>query len=103
MPRIPPANLVLVQSCLTFRALERLLNCPPQAGDPDQLGQGDRRRAVAAVVRHLPGTVIASPQHPPMTRPIGGDRQPRPRVQPRTLVAHPGRVDLPRLLRETPG
>ena len=54
MPRIPPANLVLIQSCLTFRALERLLNRPSQAGDPDQLGQGDQRRAIAAEVRLSP-------------------------------------------------
>src|SRR5215203_6037669 len=48
-----------------FACLERLLDRPAVAGDPDQLTQRDDVRGIAAVERQLAGVAVATRQQPP--------------------------------------
>src|SRR4051794_33010872 len=65
-PRGPGADLVLVHGGEFFAAGEGLLDLPADAGDTDQLGEGDRPRCVGAVERVL---AVADPA--PDQQPVG--------------------------------
>jgi hypothetical protein len=66
VPGFPAAVLVLVQAEAGFGGLERFLDAPVAAGDGDQMVQGNRLRAPAAVERQLAGGAVAVDQHPVM-------------------------------------
>ena len=102
IPGPPGADLVVIQPGLVFRLLEALLDMPPAARDPGQVGGAGAAGPVAGVISDLlriADRPAGQQPVPAAARPpgLGPDRDPGPVELPRAVRPGPGRDPLPAL------
>jgi hypothetical protein len=96
VPGGPGADLVFVEAGQALAGLECFLDGPAPSSDADVVGEGDRIRAVAAVVGQLAGLVVAAHQQVVVAGVgVTGDLDQRPGIPALSFGAGPGAEALP--------